>query len=187
MKILTFDQALTTGWCLMHDGILLRYGCVSMEPKKRPAKIKVKNSVIFDLDAVDFMRRIHPLRKFVRELIEETSPDLVVFESVQDNHNHDVHTKLSILLSMLCFVCEDKRQKYFIYNIPSWKSKAGIKLKKDGPGGKKINTVRDEQKDDAIEIVKRTFGFCVKSDEADAICMAYAFFNDIDRIDDFYV
>lgn len=177
MKILAFDQATNCGYCVMDNGKLIDYGSVNFEEKtSKKTRDELKCQMHYDesVDLFLWAKKTSRIKKFIIQKYSDVNPDWVVFETVQDNHNHDVHTKLAGLLNLLIeeFIC--RGCNLMVYPISAWKSQAGIDLKKTNEDGKKVNTKREEHKAQAISLVKEKFGIEVDTDVADAICIAMA-------------
>ena len=177
MKILAFDQATSTGWCVLEDGKLVDYGIIDMSRSvSKKQKELLKNDLFFDesVDLYSWANKICSIRDAIINKYQQEDADIIVFETVQDNNNHDVHTKLAGLLNLLMTTCIDNKIKFMVFPISSWKKEVGIKLSKKNEFGKTVKTVREEHKQNAIEIVYEKFGINVESDVADAICIALA-------------
>lgn len=181
MKILAFDQATKTGWCLLEDGKLIDCGIIDMsgssiKKQKDIIKESLKRDLFFDegVDLYSWADKACNIRNSIINKYNQEKPDVVVFETVQDNNNHDVHTKLAGLLNLLMTTCIDNKIKFLVFPIISWKKEVGIKFSKKNELGKTVKTVREEHKQNAIDIVYDRFGVNVESDVADAICIALA-------------
>ena len=170
VRILSFDQASTMGWAVIDDGeTLIDYGTIKF--KKH---YSVDAQPKYNLDFMAWCKRCLDMKSFVFSKIEEFEPDLVVFEGIQDNRNHDTHSKLAGLLAILSSAMEEKQIEYIIYRISNWKTDSGIPLMVMGDSGRKVKSKRDFQKAESKRLAKELFNVDVSEDEADAIMMNYA-------------
>ena len=177
MNILAFDQATSVGWCHLDGGQLIDYGVQSFKYyTKESEKRELKEIYCYDesVDLYLWAEKTKKIKEFVFSKYDEIKPDIIVFETVQDNNNHDIHTKLAGLLNVLTAECCSRGILFLVIPISSWKSNSGVKLKKLNLNGKYIATTRDEQKESAIDLVNKKFKINVKTDVADAICIALA-------------
>jgi Holliday junction resolvasome RuvABC endonuclease subunit len=169
MKVLAFDQATETGWAVVEDGKLIDYGRITFKGTKYTGDNKRYN-----YDIMHWSRRCAQIKNFILNKIEEIRPDLVVIEGIQNNNNHDTHTKLAALLGVISAACYEKEINYVVYRIPNWKKDAGIPTHQEDASGKKRKVNRAFEKAYAQRLSNELFGVQVTQDEADAIMMAYA-------------
>ena len=149
MRILAFDQATKmTGWAVLEDGKLLRYGHISEADVASPAE------------------RIRDMFIQIADKIEEDMPDLVVIEAVQ----HQANAKTMLMLSQLQGMCIGAayQKDLAVYSpLPvEWRKilnyKQGAHMK------------RAELKQQSIDYVRTHFDIVATEDECEAICIGVA-------------
>ena len=149
MRILAFDQATKiTGWAVLEDGELLRYGHISEADVDSPAE------------------RIRDMFIQIADKIEEDMPDLVVIEAVQ----HQANAKTMLMLSQLQGMCIGAayQKDLAVYSpLPvEWRKilnyKQGAHMK------------RAELKQQSIDYVRTHFDIVATEDECEAICIGVA-------------
>ena len=150
MKILALDQASqTTGWSLWEDSKLITYG-----------KFTVINPQMGD--------RLVTIRNNINKLINEYTPQKVLFEDIQLQTKTvgNVHTYrvLAEVIGMLETYLTDIKLPYEIISSSTWKSVLSIKGKN-----------RTEQKQNAQKWVVENYSVKPTQDECDAICIGAAY------------
>lgn len=149
MRILAFDQSTKmTGWAVLEDGKLLRYGHISEADVDSPAE------------------RIRDMFIQIADKIEEDMPDLVVIEAVQ----HQANAKTMLMLSQLQGMCIGAayQKDLAVYSpLPvEWRKilnyKQGAHMK------------RAELKQQSIDYVHTHFDIVATEDECEAICIGVA-------------
>ena len=152
MKILAFDQATTkTGYALLEEG-KVTCGLINLgvkEFKKLDADIKGRLTV-----------------KKISELIGEFQPDIVIIEDVALQKNAKVLIQLSRIQGGIIGYCDSIGMPIAVMKPSQWRK---ICLLTQGAGVK-----RSELKTEAKKFVESFFNLKVSSDEADAICIAWA-------------
>lgn len=111
------------------------------------------------------------LKEFIRHvdtLYGEYEFDHLVFEDIQYQNNIETYKKLAFVQAALYMWCEESEVQYTVLGPSEWRSK----LKE------KFGRTRKEQKEHAIDFVKRYSGKEVTSDEADAICIGLSYLRD---------
>lgn len=152
MKILAFDQATTkTGYALLEEG-KVTCGLINLgvkEFKKLDADIKGRLTV-----------------KKISELIGEFQPDIVIIEDVALQKNAKVLIQLSRIQGGIIGYCDSIGMPIAVMKPSQWRK---ICLLTQGAGVK-----RSELKTEAKKFVESFFNLKVSSDEADAVCIAWA-------------
>ena len=147
-KILGIDQATTTGWAILENGDLIKYG-----------KFTVNG---------DWVKKVSQIKKNVERLINDNKPDIVAIEDVQQQANPQVFKKLAELKGVLENMLYERYDvDYKIISSNSWKSTCGIKKKG-----------RTKEKKASQQHVKTVFSVNVTQDEADAINISYHIYVD---------
>lgn len=158
MVYLALDQALvTTGYSLFQDDKLLDYGIFNVSAGK-------------PLDA-----RLGEYWKHLNTLLKSSDKrfDYIFFEDTQKQQNTETFRKLCYVESATILWCYFNELKYKILSPSHWRS-----VIKDSCGvtfGRK----REEQKQVAIDFVKKQFNKDVTSDEADSICLGFAGYKEL--------
>ena len=149
MRILAFDQATKmTGWAVLEDGKLLRYGHIS------------------EADVDSSAERIRDMFIQIADKIEEDMPDLVVIEAVQ----HQANAKTMLMLSQLQGMCIGAAYQHGL-NVYSplpveWRKILGYK--------QGAHMKRTELKQQSIDYVRTHFNIVATEDECEAICIGVA-------------
>jgi Holliday junction resolvasome RuvABC endonuclease subunit len=152
MKILCLDQATKiSGYSIFQNKKLISYGIMEANPKE-------KNPI----------ERMKEMSAKISKLIDEISPDFVVFEDVQFQQNYKTYAQLSQLQGVVMVRLFDLNLGFQIVPPVGWKSICGIKGRK-----------REEQKLNTIAFVKSKYNVDVSEDEADAIGIGYWAINNI--------
>jgi len=150
-RILALDQSTkNTGWCIITKDSIEDYGLITVNPDS-PMLIRLKEM---------FMK--------IRNLIEKTNPDFVVFEGTQYQNNAGVFMNLSKLHGLIMSILFLREIGFFIVEPTCWKAFCKI-------AGKK----REQQKANTKKYVAETYGLIVSEDEADAIGIATWAINNI--------
>ena len=148
LNFLALDQALQkTGWAYFDNGELVDYGCFNIDSS---SPIGRRLAIFWD-----HLGKLHQEHEF-----EE-----VVFEGIQNQNNNETYKKLAYVQAAIMLWCYYKNIDYEILAPSEWRSKLNYTF------GKK----REEQKANAINYVKDMINKEVTSDEADAICIGFAF------------
>lgn len=149
-NILSLDQSLnTTGWAIFSEnGKLFESGIFTTTKSYKESK------------------KLFELFTFVSDMCGKNEIETIVFEDIQNQCNDNTYKKLAHVQGCLMTYCEIADIDYIIYPSSHWRSVIG------GTWGKK----RDEQKQQAVYLVSDIFNKDVSSDEADAICIGYAYF-----------
>ena len=141
MKILSLDQAKTTGFVIFEDSNYKIHGLIK-------SKKKDYNEVMFDI------------ANQIKRLIIEHQIEVVIIEDIQQMRNVQSFKKLAQLQGILYLICHELDIKYHTIASPTWRKILNSKARK-----------RDELKLEAMKYVKERFKFDVTNDEADAFCM----------------
>lgn len=145
-RILSFDQSSRiTGWAFFEDK-------------------KLKECGKFALEDSNMGDRLVKFRAKVYELINQYSPDEVVFEDIQEQNNILTFKTLAQVQGVLIELLTSLKMPYSIILASSWKSVLGIK-----------GRARAEQKRNAQQYVINTYNLKVTQDEADSICIGDAY------------
>lgn len=158
MNILALDLSTkSSGYAIFEDATLKAHGCVTSS-------------------STDLIKRIYIMRNAIDELLTNNEIDKIVVEEVRPEGGYGVGNQktmkaLMYLQAALEFLIHDNHNKVTIeYVYPSsWRASCGIK---NGRGIK-----RTSLKEADIQFVKDTYGVSVGDDEADAICIGHAQFN----------
>lgn len=153
VRVLALDQALrTTGWSVFDDRELVRHGTFTVRS---------------DADISD---RLVSFMGYVDALNDAFSPDVVVFEDIQEQRNISTFKTLAMVQAALLIYCSTHMLRYEVLAPSHWRRLLGGNFGKSRP----------EQKKKAIDTVREMFGATVESDEADAICIGAAYFEEND-------
>lgn len=151
MKILSLDQALvTTGWAFFNNNELIKSGTFN-----------VKSTLPIEARLGSFWKELN-------NLYNEFEFEYVAFEDIQNQNNNETYKKLAMVQSAIYLWCYFQNIKCGVTSPSHWRSILG------GGFGKK----REEQKKAAISYVKEKSGKDVSSDEADAICIGFAYIEE---------
>lgn len=152
MKILALDQSTTcTGYAIY-------------EYKSK----KLLTSGIIKLKEKDVYDRINIMTDRIKELIEQEEIIAVCYEKTGKIQGVLTAIKLGMLRGSILYMLNQKNILNAEININAHKSQFGIKSKK-----------RDDQKAEAIQIVKMMHEKDVNDDEADAISIGFYFVNNV--------
>lgn len=151
MIVLSLDQALaTTGWCVWLDNSPIAYGT-----------IQTKKSVSIE-------KRLGEIWQHLLDLKYEYDFNFIVLEDVQQQASPKTYSVLSMVKATVLLFCYFNDIKYKEYPASTWRRING------GGYGKK----REEQKQCAINNVKKWYNVEVESDIADAINIGRAYIQD---------
>lgn len=160
MKILSLDLSTkSSGWAIFEDKKLINHGCITFS-------------------STDLIKRIHKMTDEIKQiLINNQKIEKIIVEEVRPEGGYGVgnqktHKALMWLQAAVAFLIHDNFSLVEIeYIYPSsWRAKLGIK---NGRGIK-----RTTLKEADITFVKNTYNILVNDDEADAICIGLAYFQD---------
>ena len=159
MNILSLDLSTkSTGWAYFEEGELKAHGCITAS-------------------STDLINRIHKIVNELKEVTKDFTISKVVVEEVRPEGGYGVgnlktHRALMWLQAAVAFwVHDDKFPLDIDYIYPSsWRATLGIK---NGRGIKRMTL-----KEADIEYVKNKYGIVVNDDEADAICIGLAQYQD---------
>lgn len=159
MKILSLDLSTkSSGWAVFDDGQLRDSGCITSS-------------------SLDLLKRIEIMVEGLKEIVEKYAPDKIVAEEVRpENGMQNIKTHRALMwlqggVALMLHAYNKKLEMDLIYPS-SWRAKIGIKT------GRGIKRTSLKEKD--IEFVKANYGMTVNDDEADAICIGYAYSHDIE-------
>lgn len=105
----------------------------------------------------------------IRSLLEKVNPDLVVIEDVMLMKSPQTTKLLAQLQGIIIGFCQMQNKPYKIYLPTAWRKLLGFKQGR---------IKREELKAQAIDLILEKFEINANSDEADAICIAMAYFID---------
>lgn len=160
MKICVFDQSSKrTGYAIFQDSTLVHWGLLDYSNND------------------DSSARIELMSKSIASIIEQTKPDKVVFEDVNQRNNVKILITLSRLQGMIMFSCYENQTKFTIYSPTTWRKIIGIKQ------GSKIK--RECLKEQAINFVHKNYDLRVNDDIAESICIGAAYLKERNMISDF--
>lgn len=152
MKILSLDQALNvTGYAIFDNHELTSWGHFKTTSSK------------------PIEHRLCEIWKHLNDLLNQYNFEYVVFEDIQKQTNQETYKKLAYVQAAVMIWCYNQNIKFTIYSPSHWR-----KILKETYNvifGRK----REEQKKAAIEFVNHMNNMIVSSDEADAICIGYAY------------
>ena len=159
MNILSLDLSTkSTGWAYFEEGELKAHGCITAS-------------------STDLINRIHKIVNELKEATKDFAISKVVVEEVRPEGGYGVgnlktHRALMWLQAAVAFwIHDDKFPLDIDYIYPSsWRATLGIK---NGRGIKRMTL-----KEADIEYVKNRYGITVNDDEADAICIGLAQYQD---------
>lgn len=152
MKILSLDQATTkSGWAIFVDDKYESHGLINlskMSKKETPDK------------------KFETMCLSIYELICNTKPDMVVFESVSVQRNNKTAILLSRIQGVILLSCYIMDIKYLIITPTQWRKALGMKQ-----GQTKSEDLKKAAQVFACEYIKKDK---ITQDEADAICINVA-------------
>lgn len=152
IKVLSFDQSTKiTGYSLYNNSSLLTYGTLQSESNE-------KNPI----------ERMKQMYDKIKQCLIKYNPNFVVFENVQFQKNYGTFQQLSQLQGVLMSLLFERNIGFHMIEPTAWKAFCGVKGKK-----------REEQKANAIQIVKDKYNLSVSEDEADAILIGFWAINNI--------
>lgn len=141
MKILSLDQSTKcTGYSIFDNDELLKYGTLEVN------------------DNDELFYRMIEMTNQIKNLVELSKPDFVIFEDVQFQNNYKTFKILSQFQGMIIKLLFELNINFEIIEGSRWKSFNNIKGKK-----------REEQKINTIKMVKYIYDIDVSEDIADAI------------------
>lgn len=150
MILFSIDQALgTSGWAQFDDNRLLDYGSFTIDSNQ----------------SID--ERLMSFRDIICGMYRDKRFNEVVFEGIQYQNNAETYKKLAYVQAVLMMWCNDNEVPYTVIPPGVWRSELCCNF----------GRTRKEQKQKAIEFVKETFAVDATSDEADAICMGWAYLS----------
>lgn len=150
MNILALDQAMiTTGWAILKDNKMINKGI-----------FKTKSSLPIE-------ERLGQIWKSINELRQEYEIDYIVFEDIQSQGNVETYKKLAYVQAAIYLYCYFNEIQCSTLGPSRWRSILNIKGRK-----------REEQKQAAIDYVKNKCNINCTSDEADAICIGFAYIEE---------
>ena len=159
MILLALDLSTkNTGYAIYQESILITHGCIS-----------INNNNLFN--------RIEHMTVTINDLIHKYKIDFVILEDVLPDdvhHNQSVYKALTYLQGFILNCLNSNNIPFKLFTASEWRKKCGIHT---GRGIK-----RDVLKTKDIEFVQKHFDIIVNDDEADAICIGFAFIQD--NIDD---
>lgn len=152
MMLLALDQASrVTGWALFEGDKLKAEGKFSLSP-----------SLAIGDRLAEFYNNLSKL--FGNHIFDE-----LAFEDIQlQAGNVKTYKMLAMIQAMAILWCTMHGIKYYILSPSHWRKT--LKEQYDIEWGRK----RDEQKQSAIDFIRKKYNLDVSSDEADAICLGTA-------------
>lgn len=162
MVILSLDLSTkSSGWAIFDNGELKEYGCITAS-------------------STDLIKRIYKMRDELNKIIDKNKINKIIVEEVRPEGGYGVgnqktHKALMWLQAAIAFMIFDNNNSIEIeYIYPSsWRATLGIK---NGRGIK-----RQTLKEADIEFVKNKYNIVVNDDEADAICIGLAQYQQQDN------
>lgn len=151
---IALDQALKlTGWCIYEGTEVTAFGNFSIS------------------STLPIESRLHAILSHLDQLYGKYEFSTLVFEDIQQQNNAETFKKLAYVQAAILIWCYDRCIKFHILSPSHWRS-----VIKDNCGvsfGRK----RAEQKEAAVKFVTDKFPQIeqISSDEADAICIGYAY------------
>lgn len=154
MRILAFDQATRKSGVSYYENDELKY-CGLLDCNN------VYNS----------KERFHEMVKLLVGKIDEIQPDIVVFEDVDSSFgNVETIRLLAQMQGVIIGKCIESGIPYHIYKAQEWRSRLYFQQ------GRYVK--RNELKKQALEWVKRHYGFDPQEDEAEAVCIGAAYWTE---------
>lgn len=152
--IIAIDQALKiSGWCVFKDNEIADIGKFAISP------------------TLPIEERLHSILSHLDNLQEQYEFSSLIFEDIQQQNNAETFKKLAYVQAAILIWCYDRCVKFHILSPSHWRSV--IKENCGVSFGRK----RAEQKEAAVNFVKEKFPQIkeISSDEADAVCIGYAY------------
>lgn len=131
-----------TGYCIRKDEEIIEYGDINFKHK-------------------DFKVRCIEIINQISQLCKDSEIEFIVFEDVQNGKQTHATKVLSFLQGALVYMAEYNKISYIPMPIDIWRKNVGIKSRK-----------REEQKQEAIDLVKSKYGIDVNEDIAEAILIS---------------
>lgn len=131
-----------TGYCIRDENDMILYGDISY--KSKDFKVRCVNIV-------------HQIKK----ICKDNKVEFIIFEDVQDGKQSHATKVLSFLQGCLVYMAESSKISYCPIPISCWRKSVGIKSRK-----------REEQKIEAINLVKEKYRIDVSEDCAEAILIS---------------
>lgn len=157
MIVLSLDQSsVSTGYSVFDGSDLLRYG-------------------VIDLHKCDTNERIPNMCRRINALLDKVHPDIVIFEDVSLRTSVKTLIMLSRLQGCIMQSCYERNIPFHVYAATSWRKLIGMKQ-----GSKK----RKELKEDAMSLVRSSYGINIGDDCAESICMGLAYLKENDMLPD---
>lgn len=156
IRVFSIDQSSQkSGTAVFDNSNLIYHGVIDLH-KEKNAEIRIKN-----------------MCKQIKQLVEEYYPDCIVAEDV-NLRNGSVRTVI-----MLARLSGNIQEMAFEADIPiifyspsTWRRIAGIKMGRD--------IKREQLKQEAIDMVRKSYGFKCGDDEAEAIIEGLAYLKEND-------
>ena len=183
MKILSLDVSTKTGWALLHDGQLIKYGLI------KPPKESLIDGDDFSSNRISkIISFIEILTDEIKEIILTTNPDKIVIE--QTNAGVLSSRLIQKLLEwihyrILIMIVSTTKTYPFYISTSRWRSIIEVKLTKDQKiHNKKVKLKQEKNKVTvkhlAINKINELFNLDFKikdNDKADAILIGLAFWR----------
>ena len=163
MRILALDPSTKcTGWCVMEDG-------------------KIINSGIIKASSMDVLTRIEKMVDEITKIYNEYNPEDLIMEDIlpEDIKNIKTSKALFYLQAALMLRFHQIQKPIELVTASHWRKVCGI--------GTGRGVLRNELKLKDIEFVLTKYNITVEDDQADAICIAHCYFNDIPEEDSNWV
>ena len=125
-------------------------------------KGKIKASGVEVFKGENATVRIALVKQWLVKMLKKHKPDFVAVEEVPPTAKGKAHEVLNQLFGVVENVLYESDVGYIKLPVATWRKYCGIKARN-----------RVEQKAEAIQFVKDTFGIDCGEDEADAICIAW--------------
>jgi len=156
MRIMALDMSTkSTGVAIFNDTKLESYKCI------------VSNDS-------DTFTRIKFMSKEIEHIYQENNIDDVIIEDIVPDdvgNNLSIYGLLHYLQAYVVLMFHDHKQKCQFYVASEWRKKCGIKT---GRGVK-----RESLKAASMQLVKNKYGIDVNDDISDAICIGWAYAQDM--------
>ena len=157
MKILSLDLSTkNSGWCIGQDGSLESHGCIAASSK-------------------DVVKRIIKMRDQLSKLIKNNKIDKIIMEEVRPEYNSHTNKVLMWLQAVIVVAAYqiNSNIEYDFIGASEWR--AALKIKQ-GRGIK-----RQTLKTQDIQYVQNKYNISVNDDEADAICIFDAYWQNFNN------